>query len=67
LISILITDDHVVVYQALKQPVPESSDIVAANEAGNGKAAREKASKGNSDVAVLDITMPGLYGPEVLK
>jgi DNA-binding NarL/FixJ family response regulator len=63
----LITGDHAIVRQALKQLVSESSDIVVADEAGNRKESLEKALKGDFDVAVLDITMPGLNGLDVLK
>ena len=55
MIRILITDDHAIVRQGLKQLVSESSDIVVADEAGKGKEALEKALKGDFDVAVLDI------------
>jgi len=47
MIRVLFTDDHAIVRQALKQLASESSDIVVAGEAGNGKEALEKSLKGD--------------------
>ena len=67
MIRVLIADDHSIVRKGLKQIVSESSDIVVTGEAGNGNEALEKALKGDFDVAILDITMPGLNGLDALK
>ena len=67
MIRVLITDDHAIVRQGLKQLVSEFSDIIDPDEDGNAKAALEKTLKGDFNVAALDITMPGLNGLHVLK
>jgi DNA-binding NarL/FixJ family response regulator len=67
MIRILIADDHTVVREGLKQIVAETSDMVVADEATSGHEALNKALKNDYDVMVLDITMPGINGLDVLK
>jgi len=67
MIKILIADDHTVVREGLKQIVAETSDMVVADEATSGHEALNKALKNDYDVMVLDITMPGINGLDVLK
>ena len=67
MIKVLIADDHPIVREGLKQIVAETSDIVVKGEAGTGKEVLELANKGKWDVLLLDITMPGLHGLDLLK
>jgi two-component system invasion response regulator UvrY len=67
MIKALIADDHAVVRQGLRQILLETSDMVVTGEASNGPEALERARSGGYDVVVLDITMPGRSGFEVLK
>lgn len=67
MIKVLIADDHAVVRSGLKQILAETPDIVVAGEATNGREALEKLEKQHWDVLVLDITMPGRSGLEILK
>jgi len=67
MIKILIADDHPVVRKGLKEIIKENSDMVVAAEAGHGQEVLEKALKKEFDVVVLDISMPGRSGLEVLK
>jgi len=67
MIKALIADDHAVVRQGLRQILLETSDMVVTGEASNGPEALERARSGGYDVIVLDITMPGRSGFEVLK
>ena len=67
MIKILIGDDHTVVREGLKQIVAETSDMVVSDEASNGHEVLNKALSSDYDVIVLDITMPGIHGLDVLK
>ena len=67
MIRALIADDHAVVRQGLRQILLETADMVVTGEAANGPEALERARAGGFDVIVLDITMPGRSGFEVLK
>jgi len=67
MIRILIADDHAIVREGLKQIVTETSDLVVADEASTGHEVLNKALKNDYDVVVLDITMPGINGIDVLK
>lgn len=67
MIKILVADDHTIVREGLKQIVGEVGDMMVADEAGNGQEALQKIREGNFDVVLLDISMPGRSGLEVLK
>ena len=64
---ILIADDHAVVRQGLKQILAAEFKNAVFGEAGNGQQAIDLAWKESWDVLVLDITMPGQSGLDVLK
>lgn len=64
---ILIADDHAVVRKGLRQILEEAADIEVGGEASNGREVMEKIRAGGWDALVLDITMPGQTGLEVLK
>ncbi len=67
MIKILIVDDHAIVREGLKQILAETPNIDVADEACNGREAFEKVWANEYDVVVLDISMPGASGLEVLK
>ncbi|HZP61579.1 MAG TPA: response regulator transcription factor [Opitutaceae bacterium] len=64
---ILIADDHAVVRQGLKQILAAEFKDAVFGEANDGQQALELAWKENWNVLVLDITMPGQSGLDVLK
>ena len=66
-IKILIADDHAIVREGLKQILSQSSDMAIAGEASNGQDAIDKISRNNFDLIILDISMPGKSGLEVLR
>lgn len=67
MIKVLIADDHALVREGLKQVIGQHSDIKVAGEAKNGQEALEKVWKEDFDVVLLDISMPGLSGMDILK
>ncbi len=67
MIRILIVDDHAILRAGLKHLLSESGDIVVAGEAGNGVDALALARNGGWEVMVLDMTMPGKSGIELIK
>jgi DNA-binding NarL/FixJ family response regulator len=67
MIRILIADDHVLFREGLKQILSKHSDIVVTDEVGNGKDALDKIWSTDYDVVVLDISMPGQTGWDILS
>ena len=64
---ILIVDDHAVVRRGLQQILADEFDEVEFGEAANADEALEAVTAGNWDVMILDISMPGRSGLDVLK
>jgi len=67
MIKVLIADDHTIVREGLKQIFEETPDVVAAGEAKNGQEILDKVRENDYDVVLLDISMPGRGGLDVLK
>jgi len=67
MIKILIADDHLVVREGLKQILSATLDIRVVAEASDGMEVLKKARAIDFDVIVLDISMPGKNGLEVLN
>jgi DNA-binding NarL/FixJ family response regulator len=67
MIKILIADDHPVVRQGLKQILADETDMEVSGEAANANELLEKVRREPWDIVLLDITMPGRGGLEVLK
>jgi DNA-binding NarL/FixJ family response regulator len=63
---VLIADDHPVVRHGLKQILATDTDMTVVGEAKNGNEAMELARRLEWDVAVLDYSMPGRSGLELL-
>ncbi|MCU0589217.1 MAG: response regulator transcription factor [Syntrophobacteraceae bacterium] len=66
MIRILLADDHSIVRAGLARIIEESGDIQVVAEASDGREAIRKAAEMPLDVAVVDISMPGLDGLEVI-
>ena len=64
---VLIADDHPVVRHGLKQILASESKLSVVGEAKNGNEALEMARQLDWDVAVVDYSMPGMSGLELLK
>jgi len=64
---ILIADDHAVVRRGLKEILASEPDMEVVGEAKNGDEALELVRTLDWDVAVLDFSMPGRSGVELIK
>lgn len=67
MIRVLIADDHTVVRRGLKQIVGEEGDMTVTGEACDSQELVTLVRKQPCDVVVLDISMPGRSGLDVLK
>ena len=67
MIRILIADDHAIVREGLKKVLAETPDMVVADEASNGQQVLDKVWENEYNVVVLDISMPGMSGVDILK
>ncbi len=66
-ISILIADDHPIVRAGFKLVISDTQDMTVADEAGNGQEVLNLIRKKDYDIVLLDISMPGRNGLEILK
>jgi DNA-binding NarL/FixJ family response regulator len=67
MLKILVVDDHEVVRKGLTKVLADTLQPVKIDEAGNGQEAMGKVLKGEYDLVVLDLKMPGKSGLDVLK
>lgn len=65
--KILIVDDHAIVRRGLRQLLSDEFGDVQFGEAGNAAEALEQSHRAAWDVIILDISMPGRSGLDVLK
>lgn len=67
MIRVLIADDHRILREGLKQLLGECSDIEVGGEAENGFDALDKIRRENWDVVVMDMSMPGKSGVDLIR
>ncbi len=66
MIKVLLADDHCIVREGLRKVLEDSNEIEVIAEAADGESALEEAMNKKPDVAVVDISMPGMDGLEVV-
>ena len=67
MIKVLLADDHSIVRAGLCRIVEESGDMEVIAEAADGRETIRLVKERSPDVAVIDISMPGLDGLEVVS
>ncbi|HET6266988.1 MAG TPA: response regulator transcription factor [Acidobacteriota bacterium] len=67
MIRILIADDHVLIREGLKKIIKEDSLMEVAAEAQDAREIFERLKQGKIDIVVLDLSLPGKNGLEILK
>ena len=66
-VRLLLVDDHALVRAGIRALIEMVDGFEVVGEAGNGHDALRAIEKMHPDVVLLDITMPGMNGFEVLK
>jgi DNA-binding NarL/FixJ family response regulator len=67
MIRIVVADDHTIVREGLKQLLSGAGDLAVVGEAQNGHEVLERARALDFDVLLLDMSMPGKSGIELIK
>jgi two-component system invasion response regulator UvrY len=67
MIKILVADDHPIMRQGIKQILSEAEGMAVTDEAGSGQEVLDKVRKSSFDVILLDLSLPGISGMDVLK
>lgn len=67
MISVLITDDHPVVRRGIRQILEDENWISIIDEAGSGKELFERMKERKYDVILLDISLPGRSGLDLIS
>ncbi|MGZ3240540.1 MAG: response regulator, partial [Burkholderiaceae bacterium] len=66
-IKVLLVDDHAIARNGVRLMLSSAIDISVNGEAGNAQEAMQLVRDQDFDVAVVDITMPGKNGLDLLK
>ncbi|MBI4206058.1 MAG: response regulator transcription factor [Betaproteobacteria bacterium] len=66
-LDILIIDDHAIVREGVKRILAAAPELRVAGEASSGTEAIDLVRSGQWDVILLDISLPGANGLEVLR
>jgi DNA-binding NarL/FixJ family response regulator len=67
MIRLLIADDHAMFREGIKQILAGQKDMSVVAEAGDGHTALDAVRRIAMDVILLDISMPGLSGLDILR
>jgi len=66
-IRVVIADDHTILREGLKQLLQSAGDLDVVGEAGDGHEVLREVRARDFDVLLLDMSMPGRSGPELIR
>lgn len=66
-VRIVLADDHAIVREGLKRIIGDVADFTVAGEAADGTQVMQVVRENDFDVLVLDLSMPGRSGMELIK
>jgi DNA-binding NarL/FixJ family response regulator len=66
-LRILIVDDHAIVREGLKRLIEQQAGLELVGEAADGREATELVVDARPDIAVVDVSMPGLDGGQTTR
>jgi two-component system, NarL family, invasion response regulator UvrY len=67
MIRVFLADDHALLREGLKRVLSAEEDITVVGEAGDGEEVMRRAQSETWDLLVLDLSLPGRSGFDVLK
>jgi two-component system, NarL family, nitrate/nitrite response regulator NarL len=66
-IRVLVADDHTVVREGIRRLLAETPEFQVVAEAGSGPEALAAAEREHPDVVLLDLSMPGVTGLDLVR
>lgn len=66
-VRILIVDDHPIVRHGLEQLISQQEDLKVAGQVGQAPEALQRALEGGFDLAIVDVSLQGVSGLELIK
>ena len=66
-VKILLADDHPIFREGLRKIIQQEKSFMVIDSTGDGNQALEIIRKNKPDVAILDISMPGITGLKIAK
>ncbi|WP_313692473.1 response regulator, partial [Achromobacter mucicolens] len=67
MINVMLADDHTLLREGLRRLLEQAADIRVGGEAGNGNEALDLLAEGQWDLLVLDMSMPGRDGVDLIR
>jgi DNA-binding NarL/FixJ family response regulator len=67
MIRIVVADDHAIVREGLKRIISEAGDMRVEGEAADGTEVMKRVRELEFDILVLDLSMPGRSGMELIR
>jgi DNA-binding NarL/FixJ family response regulator len=67
MIRIVVADDHAIVREGLKRIISDAGDMRVAGEAADGTEVMKRVRELDFDILVLDLSMPGRSGMELIR